>query len=147
LSDVVTLRQAPRQTVDNGTVASARGADRHSVLQLLNEALATELACTLRCRRHYFMAFGRVADSVRWEFLERAQQQLAHADRIAARIVELNGKPDLNPRGLIERSHAEHTVGDTWLMEEILASEEAHAEDLASLLQDTSSGAGRSARS
>jgi len=107
LSDLATLRQVPRQTVDDGTVASARVADRRTVLQLLNEALATELVCTLRCRRHYFMAFGRVAESVRQEFLERAQQELAHADRIAARIVELNGKPDLNPRGLIERSHAE----------------------------------------
>ncbi|HEY2340194.1 MAG TPA: ferritin-like domain-containing protein [Steroidobacteraceae bacterium] len=181
LSDVVTLRQAPRQKVDNGTLASARGADRHTVLRLLNEALATELVCTLRCRRHYFMAFGRVVESVRQEFLERAQQELAHADRIAARIVELNGEPDLNPRGLTERSHAEYTVGDTLesmiredlvakriaidsyrqmlsylgardpvtrrLMEEILASEEAHVEDLASLLQEVSSGAGRSARS
>jgi bacterioferritin len=181
LSDVATLRQAPQQKVDDGVVASARGADRETVLQLLNEALATELVCTLRCRRHYFMALGRVAESVRQEFLERAQQELAHADRIAARIVELNGEPDLNPRGLTERSHAEYTVGDTLesmiredlvakriaidsyrqmlsclgsrdpatrrLMEEILASEEAHAQDLARLLQDASSGAGRGAQS
>jgi len=97
LTDVATLREVPRQKVEGGTLASARGADRHTVLRLLNEALATELVCTLRCRRHYFMAFG----------------ELTHADRIAARIVELNGEPDLNPRGLTERSLAEYTVGDT----------------------------------
>ena len=181
LSDVATLPQVPRQKVENGTLASARGADRHTVLRLLNEALATELVCTLRCRQHYFMAFGRVTESVRQEFLQRAQQELAHADRIAARIVELNGEPDLNPRGLTERSHAEYTVGDTLesmiredlvakriaidsycqmlsylggrdpvtrrLMQEILASEQAHVEGLASLLQNVSSGAGHSARS
>jgi len=181
LSDVATLRQAPPQKIDHGALASARGADRRTVLRLLNEALATELVCTLRCRRHYFMAFGRVGESVRQEFLQRAQQELTHADRIAARIVELNGEPDLNPRGLTERSHAEYTVGDTLesmiredlvatriaidsyrqmlsylggrdpvtrrLMEETLAGEEAHVEALASLLQDVSSGAGRSARS
>jgi bacterioferritin len=181
LSDVATLPQVPRHKVENGTLASARGADRHTVLRLLNEVLATELVCTLRCRQHYFMAFGRVTESVRQEFLQRAQQELAHADRIAARIVELNGEPDLNPRGLTERSLAEYTVGDTLesmiredlvakriaidsycqmlsylggrdpvtrrLMQEILTSEQAHVEGLASLLQDVSSGAGHSARS
>ena len=70
LTDVATLREVPRQKVEGGTLASARGADRHTVLRLLNEALATELVCTLRCRRHYFIAFG----------------ELTHADRIAARI-------------------------------------------------------------
>jgi len=156
LSDVATLPQVPRQKVENGTLASARGADRHTVLRLLNEALATELVCTLRCRQHYFMAFGRVTESVRQEFLQRAQQELAHADRIAARIVELNGEPDLNSRGLTERSHAECQMLSYLggrdpvtrrLMQEILASEQAHVEGLASLLQDVSSGAGHGARS
>jgi bacterioferritin len=86
--------------------------------------------CTLRCRRHYFMAFG----------------ELTHADRIAARIVELNGEPDLNPRRQMLSYLGARDRVTRRLMEEILASEQGHVEDLASLLRDVSSGAGHSAR-
>jgi bacterioferritin len=88
---------------------------RAAVLRWLNAALATEIMCTLRYRRHYFMAcgVGVFPESVRQEFLEHAQQELTHADRIAARIVQLNGEPDFNPRGLTERGHTEYIVGHT----------------------------------
>ena len=102
-----------RQDVACGAATRGYGADRDTVLRLLNQALATALVCTLRYRRHYFMASGLEADSVRQEFLERAQQKLQHADRIAARIVQLDGEPDFNPRGLTERSHAEYIAGDS----------------------------------
>ena len=95
------------------SVRDARNPERATVLQLLNQALATHIVCTLRSRRHYYTAFGVIADSVRQVFLQRAEQQLAHADRIAARIVQLHGAPDFNPRGLTERSHAEYIIGDT----------------------------------
>jgi bacterioferritin len=113
LSDVATLRARARQDVVCGALTRSYGADRDTVLRLLNEALATELVCALRYRRHYFVASGLAADSVRQQFLEHAQQELEHADRIAARIVQLNGEPDFNPRGLTERSHAEYIAGDS----------------------------------
>ena len=113
LSDVAPLRARARRDVAGGAVTRGYGADRDTMLRLLNQALATALVCTLRYRRHYFMASGPEAESVRQEFLERAQQKLEHADRIAARIVELNGEPDFNPRGLTERSHAEYIAGDS----------------------------------
>jgi bacterioferritin len=113
LSDVATLGTGARQDVVYGAFKRGYGADRDTLLRLLNEALATELVCTLRYRRHYFMASGLAADSVRRQFLEHAQHELEHADRIAARIVQLNGEPDFNPRGLTARSHAEYIAGDS----------------------------------
>ena len=95
------------------SVADGRGPECATVLRLLNQALATQIVCTLRSRRHYYTAFGLTADSVRQVFLQRAEQHLAHAGRIAARIVELHGGPDFSPRGLTERSHAEYITGDT----------------------------------
>jgi bacterioferritin len=112
-SDVTTPGASARADVAGGVERPSYRADRDTVVRLLNEALATELVCTLRYRRHYFMASGPEAQSVRRGFLEHAQQKLQHADRIAARIVQLNGEPDFNPRGLAERSHAEYTVGDS----------------------------------
>jgi bacterioferritin len=113
LPDVAKLRKRAREDLDQGAVTSSYGADRATVLRLLNEALATEIVCTLRYRRHYFMADGLESESVKQEFLEHAQQELEHADRIAARIVQLDGEPDFNPRSLTERSHAEYVPGDT----------------------------------
>jgi bacterioferritin len=103
----------PRVRRDCAPMRNARNPGRVTVLRLLNQALATQIVCTLRSRRHYYMAFGLIEDSVRQVFLQRAGQQLAHADRIAARIVQLQGAPDFNPRGLTERSHAEYSTGDT----------------------------------
>src|SRR5579862_7630274 len=112
-SDVAMLRQRAREDIAAGALRHGHGAEHDSVLRLLNAALATALVCTLRYRRHYFMAHGLAAESVRQEFLEHAQEELGHADRIAARIVQLDGEPDFNPRTLSDRSHAEYVTGDS----------------------------------
>jgi len=80
---------------------------------MLNEALATEIVCMLRYKRHYFMARGVHAETVAAEFLQHAQQELEHADQIAARIVQLGGEPDFSPDTLTRRSHAEYVPGNT----------------------------------
>src|SRR5688572_27878193 len=170
LSDIQTLRKRAREHIAQGAVTPGYHADREVVLRLLNEALATELVCVLRYKRHYFMAQGIHAEGVAAEFLEHANDEQQHADHIAARITQLGCKPDISPDGLTTRSHAEYVEGDTLeemikqdlvaeriaidsykeivlylgdndpttrrLMEEILAKEEEHADDLANLLED-----------
>lgn len=89
------------------------GLDQNAVVRVLNEALATELVCTLRYRRHYFVAAGINSESVKAEFLEHAEQEQEHADQIAARIVQLGGSPNFNPDGLASRSHAEYVEGES----------------------------------
>jgi bacterioferritin len=169
LTDIKTLRERARQHIENGAVTEGYRADRETVIKLLNEALATEIVCTLRYRRHYFMASGINAESVAAEFLQHANEEQGHADQIAHRIVQLQGEPNFNPEGLLMRSHAEYVEGTTLidmikedlvaeriaidsyrelityfgnqdptsrrLMEEILAVEEEHADDLVSMLQ------------
>jgi bacterioferritin len=108
LSDIQTLRQRARQHVEKGAVTPSYAADRETVLRLLNEALATELVCTLRYRRHYYMADGVQAEAVKQEFLAHAEEEQQHADQLARRIVELDGMPNFDPHGLAERSHAEY---------------------------------------
>jgi len=168
LSSVATLRARARRHIEDGAVTENYAADREIVLRLLNEALATELVCTLRYRRHYFMASGIHAEAVKEEFRTHAQDEQDHADLIAARIVQLDGEPNFDPRGLADRSHAEYVAGTTLndmirenlvaervaidsykemvaylgshdpttrrMLEEILAKEEEHAEDLQSML-------------
>src|SRR5215470_2685292 len=168
LIDVKTLRERARQHIAEGSVTAGYGADRDVVLKLLNDALATELVCVLRYRRHYFMARGIHSQSVAQEFLEHSNDEQSHADQIAERIVQLGGAPDFSPDGLSSRSHAEYVEGgsltsmiredlvaeriaiDSYreivqylgerdptsrrMMEEILAKEEEHADDLADLL-------------
>jgi len=169
LTDIKTLRERARQHIENGAVTSGYSADRETVIKLLNEALATEIVCVLRYRRHYFMASGINAESVAAEFLQHANEEQGHADQIAHRIVQLQGEPDFNPEGRLMRSHAEYVEGTTLtdmikedlvaeriaidsyremityfgnqdvttrrLMEEILAVEEEHADDLVNMLQ------------
>ena len=169
LSDIETLRRRAREHIAQGAVTPGYHADRSVVLKLLNEALATEIICTLRYKRHYYMAQGIHAESVAAEFLEHSQDEQQHADQIAERITQLGGEPDFSPEGLTTRSHAEYVEGDSLedmikedlvaeriaidsykeivlylgdkdptsrrLMEEILAKEEEHADDLASLLE------------
>lgn len=168
LSSIASLRARARKHIETGAVTETYAADRETVLRLLNEALATEIVCTLRYRRHYFMADGVQAEAVKEEFLTHAQEEQAHADLIAARIVQLEGEPNFDPRGLAERSHAEYVAGESLddmiredlvaervaidsykemityigprdpttkrMLEEILAKEEEHAEDLSSML-------------
>ena len=111
MTDVKTLRERARKSIDDGAVTDSYTADRKQVVRLLNEALATEWVCVLRYYRHYFMASGMLADSVKAEFLEHAHQEQEHANRIAERIVQLGGEPDLNPETLTARSHAEYKPG------------------------------------
>src|SRR3989441_7991197 len=113
LSDVKTLRERARQHIERGAVTEGYSADRETVIKLLNEALATEIVCVLRYKRHYFMATGIHAESVAAEFLQHAADEQAHADQIAQRIVQLGGEPNFSPEGLLTRSHAEYVEGDT----------------------------------
>ena len=168
LTDIKTLRERARKHLENGAVTEGYSADRETVVKLLNEALATEIVCVLRYKRHYFMATGIHAEGVAAEFLEHANDEQGHADQIAARIVQLGGAPDFSPEGLLTRSHAEYVEGETLtdmikedlvaeriaidsyrdminylgnddptsrrMLEEILAVEEEHADDLVNLL-------------
>lgn len=111
LTDIETIRQRARQHIDDGAVTESYQADRETVLRLLNEALATELVCALRYRRHHFMAKGIDAKSVAEEFMVHSGQEQGHADQIADRIVQLGGEPDFSPDTLTHRSHAEYVEG------------------------------------
>jgi len=169
LTDVKTLRERARQHIERGAVTEGYRGDPQVAVRILNEALATELVCVLRYKRHYFMAMGIHAQPVAQEFLQHANEEQGHADEIAVRIVQLGGEPNFNPEGLLSRSHAEYVEGkdlidmiredlvaeriaiDSYgemiryfgdkdptsrrMIEGILAVEEEHAEDLASLLQ------------
>lgn len=111
LTDIETLRARARKHIEDGAVTAGYQADRAVVLKLLNEALATELVCILRYKRHYFMAAGIHADAVAQEFLQHANEEQMHADQIAARIVQLQGEPNFSPDGLSTRAHAEYVEG------------------------------------
>ena len=115
LTDIQTIRERARAKMDEGPITAAYGADRAKVVDVLNEALATEIVCVLRYRRHYFMASGIHAQAVADEFLQHANEEQGHADQIAARIVQLGGAPNFSPEGLAMRSHAEYVEGETLL--------------------------------
>lgn len=156
--------KAARSDLDDGAVTPAYGPWRDDIVKLLNDALATELTCVLRYRRHHFMASGLESPSIADEFMVHANAELSHADRLAERIVQLGGEPDFNPDGLLQRSHADydavndlkgmiranliaervavesyrqmiHLIADKdsttrRLLEDILADEEEHADEL-----------------
>ena len=111
LTDIKTLRERARAHMERGAVTEGYGADRETVVKLLNEALATEIVCNLRYRRHYFMASGINAQAAADEFLQHANEEQGHADEIAERIVQLGGAPNFSPDGLLTRSHAEYAEG------------------------------------
>ncbi|HJR26391.1 MAG TPA: ferritin-like domain-containing protein [Acidimicrobiales bacterium] len=170
LTDIETLRRRARAEIEQGPITSSYGADRERVIAVLNEALATEIVCVLRYKRHYYTATGLNAGPVAAEFLQHANEELGHMDQLALRITQLQGQPNFDPDGLTSRSHAEYVEGETlvdmiredlvaervaiesyseiirWLgtgdpttrrlMEDILAVEEEHADDLLSLLAD-----------
>jgi bacterioferritin len=114
--------------MERGAVTEGYQADRKTVLALLNTALATELVCVLRYRRHHFMASGIHAQAVAAEFLTHATEEQEHADRIARRITQLGGEPDFNPEGLATRSHSEYVEGSGLeeMIREDLVAERAH---------------------
>jgi bacterioferritin len=113
LTDIKTLRERARKHIEQGAITEGYSADRETVIKVLNEALATEIVCVLRYRRHYFMASGINAEGVAAEFLQHSNEEQGHADQIAQRIVQLGGAPNLNPEGLLTRSHAEYIEGET----------------------------------
>jgi len=113
LTDIAELRRRARQHIESGAVTGSYRGDRETVIRILNEALATEIVCVLRYRRHYFMAQGIHAEPIAAEFLTHATEEQGHADEIAARIVQLGGEPNFNPDGLLMRSHSEYVEGQT----------------------------------
>jgi bacterioferritin len=112
LTDIKTIRERARKHLENGAVTESYQADRPKVLQLLNEALATEIVCVLRYKKHYFMASGINAPQVAAEFLQHANEEQVHADQICDRIIQLGGEPNLSPEGLLIRSHSEYVDTD-----------------------------------
>jgi bacterioferritin len=124
LSDVEELRRRARTHIERGAVTEGYRGDVTKVIDLLNQALATEIVCVLRYKRHYFMASGIHAQAVAAEFLEHANEEQGHADQISERITQLGGAPDLNPQGLAMRSHSEYVEGSTlieMLQEDLIA--------------------------
>ncbi len=111
VTDLAAIRARARQNIEQGAVTDSYTADRDVVIRLLNDALATELVCVLRYKRHYFMASGLMAEPIKAEFLEHAKEEEAHADLLAERIVQLGGEPDFNPDILSKRAHAEYVEG------------------------------------
>lgn len=111
LTDIKTIRRRARQHMEKGPVTPGYRGQLPTILRLLNEALATEIVCVLRYKRHFYMASGIHAQSVAAEFLQHANEEQAHADEIAARIVQLGGEPNFAPQGLAERSHSEYVPG------------------------------------
>ena len=168
VSDVEAIRQRARQHIEDGAVTRSYKGNREAVIKVLNEALATEIVCVLRYKRHYYTAKGIHSASVAEEFLEHASEEQGHADRIAERITQLDGEPNFDPAGILSRSHSQYVAGDSLiemikedliaeriaiesyseiirylgdndptsrrLMEEILANEEEHAEEMKTLL-------------
>lgn len=171
IENVGAIRKRARQHIEDGAVTNGYKADRNAIISLLNDALATELICVLRYRRHHFMAKGIDAQLIADEFLEHANEEQAHADALAARIVQLGGHPDFSPKHLASRSHSEYVAGeslhemmredliaeriaiDTYgqiiryvgdedpttrrMLEDILANEEEHADELAGMLAES----------
>ena len=113
LTDIQTLRKRAREHIEKGAVTQGYTANLETVIRILNEALATEIVCVLRYKRHYYMATGIHAKAVAAEFLEHAGEEQAHADQIAERITQLGGAPNFNPDGLTSRSHAEYVEGES----------------------------------
>ncbi|MEU8269450.1 ferritin-like domain-containing protein [Sphaerisporangium sp. NPDC049002] len=108
LTDIQALRDRARAEIDKGPVTSAYGADLPRVIQVCNEALATEIVCVLRYKRHYYTATGIHAEPVAKEFLEHAADEQRHADMLAGRISQLGGDPDFDPARLSTRAHTQY---------------------------------------
>jgi bacterioferritin len=111
--DVEEIRQRAIHKMEEGAVTASYKGDVKQSISILNEALATEIVCVLRYLHHYFMATGVHAKSVADEFKEHADDEREHADMLAERIQQLGGKPDFNPKGLLERSVSQYVEGET----------------------------------
>lgn len=137
LSDVKMLRQRARQHLEQGPVTAGYKADRQQVIAVLNVALATEIVCVLRYKRHYYMASGINAEPVAKEFLQHAKEEQLHADRIAQRITQLQGEPNFDPEGLAQRSHSEYVAGTSLveMIREDLIAERIAVESYSEIIQ------------
>ena len=113
LTPVADLRERARQHIEQGAVTQGYQADSQTVVKMLNDALATEIVCVLRYRRHHFMVRGIHSQAIASEFLLHSNEEQGHADQLAARIVQLGGEPDFAPDSLVSRSHAEYVAGAT----------------------------------
>jgi bacterioferritin len=111
ISDMKKIQERARQHITDGAVTASYAADREKVIKVLNEVLATEFVCVLRYKRHYYTVDGIFSDSIKAEFLEHANEEQEHVDMVAARIVQLNGKPDFQPSNLAVRSHSQYAEG------------------------------------
>ena len=142
LTDVKTLRDRARRHMREGAVTPDYKADRKAVIKVLNEALATEIVCVLRYKRHQFMAKGIHAQSVAAEFAEHAAEEQGHADLIAQRIVELGGEPDYSPASLVLRSHSEYVEGGDLveMIEEDLVAERIAIESYGEIIRYVGDG-------
>ena len=115
LTDVTTLRARARDEIGQGQVTAVYGSDLDRVLKVLNDSLATEIVCVLRYRAHYYGARGLNAMPVAAEFLQHAGEEQVHADRLAERINQLGGTPEMNPDTLMSRSHTEYNTPEALL--------------------------------
>ncbi len=113
VNDVEEIRRRAAQKIEDGAVTDEYKLDKDKTVEILNEALATEIVCVLRYMHHYFMATGVHGKAVSDEFKEHADEEREHADMIAERIQQLGGKPDYNPRTLLERSVSHYVEGET----------------------------------
>jgi bacterioferritin len=113
LTDVETFRDRTGQGIEESAITPGYKGKVDRVIKMLNDALATEIVCVLRYKRHYFMATGSSALRVKAEFLHHANEEQAHADQLAERIVQLGGEPNLSPEGLLSRSHSEYVEGQS----------------------------------
>jgi bacterioferritin len=125
LADIKAIRDRARQHMADGAVTAGYGKNPQEAFKVLNEALATELICVLRYKRHSFMAAGIYAEPIAREFATHATEEAAHADAIARRIVQLGGAPDFSPDGLSSRAHADYVEGQNLkeMIEENLVAE------------------------
>ena len=113
IKDVQDLRRRAEQKMEEGAVTQSYKGDVNKTIDILNEALATEIVCVLRYMHHYFMATGVHGAAARDEFKEHADEEREHADLVAERIQQLGGKPDFNPKNLLERSISHYVEGET----------------------------------
>ena len=111
VSNIKEIQRRAREHINNGAVTPGYRGDREQVIHILNDALATELVCVLRYKHHYFIAEGMQAKAVADEFLQHASEEQVHADRLAVRIRQLGGNPNMNPDGLLDRSHSQYHEG------------------------------------
>ncbi len=137
VTDIEAIRRRAREHIRRGAVTPDYQGDLDLSLKLLNEALATEIVCVLRYTGHAFLAEGIHAESVRTEFKKHAAEEQVHALRLAARIKQLGGYANFHPEGLLTRSHAEFTEGETLvaLIEENLIAERIAVESYRELVR------------